>query len=63
MVYFLHGEQVSPAPRAVIDPATATAAVRALLNGPSCSERDLGHVATVDLSGRYDGGSSLWSPG
>ncbi|MFJ8495670.1 GerMN domain-containing protein [Streptomyces sp. NPDC094038] len=78
-MYFLHGEQVSPAPRTVTAPATATAAVRALLNGPSRSERDRSrttaipcgtklrplsvrnHVATVDLSGRYDdgGGSSL----
>jgi len=77
-VYFLHGEQVSPAPRAVTAPATATAAVRALLNGPSRYEGGHGrttaipsgttlhsvvvsnHVATVDLSGRYDdGGGSL----
>nr|WSY50621.1 GerMN domain-containing protein [Streptomyces sp. NBC_00886] len=73
-VYFLHGEHVSPAPRTVPAPATATGAVRALLNGPSRYEgghsrttaipsgttlnslvvRD--HVATVDLSGRYDDG-------
>ncbi|WP_369222343.1 GerMN domain-containing protein [Streptomyces sp. R39] len=77
-VYFLHGEQVSPAPRTVTAPATATAAVRALLNGPSRFEQNRSrttaipsgtklrsltvrnHVATVDLSGRYDdGGGSL----
>lgn len=77
-VYFLHGEQVSPAPRTVTAPATANGAVRALLAGPSRYEsahsrttaipsgttlhsvvvRD--HMATVDLSGRYDdGGGSL----
>lgn len=77
-VYFLHGQKVSPAPRTVTAPATATAAVRALLAGPDRYERAHGrttaipsgtrlrslvvrdHVATVDLSGRYDdGGSSL----
>ncbi|WP_107416035.1 GerMN domain-containing protein [Streptomyces sp. CdTB01] len=77
-VYFLHGEHVSPAPRTVTAPATATGAVRALLAGPSGYERAHGrttaipsgtrlrsivvrnHVATVDLSGRYDdGGGSL----
>jgi hypothetical protein len=77
-VYFLHGEKVSPAPRTVTAPATATAAVRALLAGPDRYERAHGrttavpsgtrlrslvvrhHVATVDLSGRYDdGGGSL----
>jgi len=77
-VYFLHGEQVSPAPRSVTAPATATGAVRVLLNGPNRYERDHSrttaipagtklhsvavhnHVATVDLSGRYDdGGGSL----
>lgn len=77
-VYFLHGEHVSPAPRTVTTPATATGAVRALLAGPSAYERSHGrttaipsgtklhsvvvrdHVATVDLSGRYDdGGGSL----
>ncbi|MFJ9535933.1 GerMN domain-containing protein [Streptomyces sp. NPDC101225] len=77
-VYFLHGEQVSPVPRAVTAPATATAAVRALLDGPNGYEARHGrttavpsgtrlrslvirdHVATVDLSGRYDdGGGSL----
>ncbi|MGW2515485.1 GerMN domain-containing protein [Streptomyces sp. NPDC001617] len=77
-VYFLHGEKVSAVSRTVSTPATATAAVRALLSGPSRSEshyarttaipsgtelrsvvvRD--HVATVDLSDRYDdGGGSL----
>lgn len=77
-VYFLHGEHVSPAPRSVTAPATATAAVRALLAGPDGYEARHGrttavpsgtrlrslvirdHVATVDLSGRYDdGGGSL----
>ncbi|MFI0538038.1 putative small secreted protein [Streptomyces canus] len=77
-VYFLHGEKVSPAPRTVTAPATAAAAVRALLAGPTGYEgrhdrttavpsgtrlRSLvirNHVATVDLSGRYDdGGGSL----
>ncbi|MEV0911206.1 GerMN domain-containing protein [Streptomyces hokutonensis] len=77
-VYFLHGEKVSPAPRSVIAPATATAAVQALLAGPDRYDRAHGrstaipsgtrlrslvvrdHVATVDLSGRYDdGGGSL----
>lgn len=77
-VYFLHGEQVSPAPRTVTAPATATEAVRTLLVGPSRFEGNHGrttaipsgttlhsvvvrnHVATVDLSGRYDdGGGSL----
>ncbi|MEU1273709.1 GerMN domain-containing protein [Streptomyces sp. NPDC005799] len=77
-VYFLHGDKVSPAPRTVTAPATATGALRALLAGPSSSERHQGrttaipsgtllhsvvirdHVATVDLSGRYDdGGGSL----
>ncbi|MFI6409422.1 GerMN domain-containing protein [Streptomyces sp. NPDC050548] len=77
-VYFLHGEKVSPAPRTVTGPATATAAVRALLAGPDHYERAHGrttaipsgtrlrslvvrnHVATVDLTGRYDdGGGSL----
>jgi germination protein M len=77
-VYFLHSEKVSPAPRTVTAPATATAAVRALLAGPNGYESRHGrttaipsgtrlrslvirnHVATVDLSGRYDdGGGSL----
>ncbi|MFI1164332.1 GerMN domain-containing protein [Streptomyces sp. NPDC020801] len=77
-VYFLHGEHVSAAPRSVTAPATATAAVRSLLAGPTSYERAHGrttsipsgtklrsvvirdHVATVDLSGRYDdGGGSL----
>ncbi|WP_316783681.1 GerMN domain-containing protein [Streptomyces sasae] len=76
-VYFLHGAKVSAAPRTVAAPATATAAVRALLAGPSRYEGSRSrttaipsgtelrsvavrnHVATVDLSGRYDdaGGS------
>ncbi|WP_249126068.1 Gmad2 immunoglobulin-like domain-containing protein [Streptomyces sp. A2-16] len=77
-VYFLHGEKISPAPRAVTPPATAAGALRALLAGPSRYERGQRrttaipsgtalrsivvhrHVATVDLSGRYDdGGGSL----
>ncbi|MGW6958156.1 GerMN domain-containing protein [Streptomyces chartreusis] len=77
-VYFLHGENVSPAPRTVTTPATAAGALRALLAGPDRYERthDRGtaipsgttlnsvavsrHVATVDLSARYDdGGGSL----
>ncbi|MDN3029202.1 GerMN domain-containing protein [Streptomyces sp. S.PB5] len=37
-VYFLHGEKISAAPRTVTAPATATAAVRALLAGPSRAE-------------------------
>ncbi|MBC9715924.1 GerMN domain-containing protein [Streptomyces sp. TRM66268-LWL] len=77
-VYFLHGEQMSPAPRQVTAPATAAGALRALLAGPNAYERGNGrttaiptgtalhsivvrnHIATVDLSGRYDdGGGSL----
>ncbi|PWI20284.1 spore gernimation protein [Streptomyces sp. Act143] len=77
-VYFLHGEQVSPAPRMVTAPTTAAGALRALLAGPSRYESRYGrttaipsgttlrsvvvrrHVATIDLSGRYDdGGGSL----
>ncbi|MDT7839917.1 Gmad2 immunoglobulin-like domain-containing protein [Streptomyces justiciae] len=77
-VYFLHGEQVSPAPRTVTAPTTAAGALRALLAGPSRYEARNGrttaipsgtalrsivvrrHVATIDLSGRYDdGGGSL----
>ncbi|WP_244362491.1 GerMN domain-containing protein [Streptomyces aquilus] len=77
-VYFLHGEQVSPAPRTVAAPTTAAGALRALLAGPSKYEARNGrttaipsgtalrsivvrrHVATIDLSGRYDdGGGSL----
>ncbi|MFF4560309.1 GerMN domain-containing protein [Streptomyces sp. NPDC001435] len=71
-VYFLNGEHMSPAPRTVPAPATATGAVRALLAGPSRYERlhhrttaipsgtalhsiaVHDHVATVDLSSRYD---------
>ncbi|MFJ9898297.1 GerMN domain-containing protein [Streptomyces sp. NPDC091280] len=77
-VYFLHADKVSAAPRTVTAPATATAAVRALLAGPTRSERVRfrttaipsgtalrsvavhDHIATVDLSARYDdGGGSL----
>ncbi|WP_236246078.1 GerMN domain-containing protein [Streptomyces sp. CC210A] len=38
-VYFLHGEQVSPAPRSVRGPDTAAGALRALLSGPNGFER------------------------
>ncbi|WP_236242616.1 Gmad2 immunoglobulin-like domain-containing protein [Streptomyces sp. CC228A] len=38
-VYFLHGEQVSPAPRTVRGPDTAAGALRALLSGPNGFER------------------------
>ncbi|QNP68272.1 GerMN domain-containing protein [Streptomyces roseirectus] len=78
-VYFLHGEQVSPAPRTVSTPATAAGSLRALLAGPDRYERDhgrttsipagtrlrsiavRGHVATIDLSGRYDDGGGTLS--
>lgn len=78
-VYFLNGAHMSPAPRTVPAPATATGAVRALLAGPSSYEgrhhrttaipagtalnsiavHD--HVATVDLSSRYDDGGGAFS--
>jgi hypothetical protein len=38
-VYFLHGGSLSPAPRTVTPPATAAAALRALLAGPDSYER------------------------
>ncbi|GAQ50348.1 Gmad2 immunoglobulin-like domain-containing protein [Streptomyces acidiscabies] len=78
-VYFLHGEQVSPAPRTVAMPTTAAGALRTLLAGPDRYERDHGrttaipagtrlrsvvvrrHVATVDLTGRYDDGGGTLS--
>ncbi|MGW3148287.1 GerMN domain-containing protein [Streptomyces sp. NPDC001177] len=78
-VYFLNGEHISPAPRTVPAPATATGAVRALLAGPSRYERlhhrttaipsgttlnsiaVHDHVATVDLSSRYDDGGGALS--
>ncbi|UXY31748.1 GerMN domain-containing protein [Streptomyces sp. HUAS TT20] len=78
-VYFLNGEHMSPAPRTVPAPATATGAVRALLAGPSRYERlhhrttaipsgtalhsiaVHDHVATVDLSSRYDDGGGTLS--
>jgi len=78
-VYFLHGEQVSPAPRTVAAPTTAAGALRALLAGPDRYERDHGrttaipagtrlrsivvrrHIATIDLSGRYDDGGGTLS--
>ena len=46
-VYFQHGEHVAPAPRTVTAPATATGAVRALLNGPSRYEG--GHSRTTAI--------------
>ncbi|MFI6544230.1 hypothetical protein ACIBO9_13440 [Streptomyces prunicolor] len=50
-MYFLHGQKVSPAPRTVIAPATATAAVRALLAGPDRSERAHGRSKAVTSFG------------
>ncbi|MFP3987402.1 Gmad2 immunoglobulin-like domain-containing protein [Streptomyces sp. E11-3] len=46
-VYFLHGEQVSPAPRSVVAPTTAAGALRALLAGPDRFER--GHDRTTSI--------------
>ncbi|MFJ3336194.1 GerMN domain-containing protein [Streptomyces sp. NPDC086766] len=46
-VYFLHGEQVSPAPRTVTAPATAAGAVRALLAGPGPYERAHGRTTAI----------------
>ncbi|MFJ8692785.1 GerMN domain-containing protein [Streptomyces roseolilacinus] len=46
-VYFLHGERVSPAPRAVTAPATAAGALRALLSGPSGFERGHGRATAI----------------
>lgn len=46
-VYFLHGEQVSPAPRTVTAPSTAAGALRALLSGPNGFER--GHDRTTAI--------------
>lgn len=46
-VYFLHGAKVSPAPRTVTAPATATGALRALLAGPSSSERHQGRTTAI----------------
>ncbi|WP_175408245.1 GerMN domain-containing protein [Streptomyces sp. TRM64462] len=46
-VYFLHGEQVSPAPRPVAAPSTAAGALRALLAGPTGFER--GHDRTTAI--------------
>ncbi|WP_238431675.1 GerMN domain-containing protein [Streptomyces cavernae] len=46
-MYFLHGEHISPAPRTVTAPATATGAVRALLAGPDRYER--GHRRTTAI--------------
>ncbi|WP_228047721.1 Gmad2 immunoglobulin-like domain-containing protein [Streptomyces justiciae] len=46
-VYFLHGEQVSPAPRTVTAPTTAAAALRALLAGPSRYESRNGRTTAI----------------
>ncbi|MCH0541451.1 GerMN domain-containing protein [Streptomyces sp. MUM 203J] len=46
-VYFLNGEQVSPAPRTVAGPATADGALRALLSGPNGFER--GHDRSTSI--------------
>ncbi|MFG3497722.1 GerMN domain-containing protein [Streptomyces sp. NPDC047928] len=46
-VYFLHGEQVSPAPRSVTAPATTAGALRALLAGPSGFERGHGRTTAI----------------
>ncbi|WP_187645637.1 GerMN domain-containing protein [Streptomyces sp. TRM49041] len=46
-VYFLHGEQVSPAPRSATAPATTAGALRALLSGPNSFER--GHDRTTAI--------------
>ncbi|MFJ1556277.1 GerMN domain-containing protein [Streptomyces mirabilis] len=46
-VYFLHREKVSPAPRTVTAPTTATAAVRALLAGPDRYERAHGRATAI----------------
>ncbi|MFJ9908839.1 GerMN domain-containing protein [Streptomyces sp. NPDC101152] len=46
-VYFLHGEKVSPAPRTVTAPTTATGALRALLAGPSSFERRQGRTTAI----------------
>ncbi|GAA4931328.1 GerMN domain-containing protein [Streptomyces coeruleoprunus] len=46
-VYFLHGEQVSPAPRTVTTPATTAGALRALLAGPSPYERGHGRTTAI----------------
>ncbi|WP_137991856.1 Gmad2 immunoglobulin-like domain-containing protein [Streptomyces vilmorinianum] len=48
-VYFLHGEQVSPAPRTVTAPATAAGALRALLAGPSAYERGHGRTTAIPV--------------
>ncbi|WP_199547219.1 GerMN domain-containing protein [Streptomyces sp. N35] len=46
-VYFLHGERVSPVPRTVRAPATAAEALRALLAGPSRTERAQGRTTAI----------------
>ncbi|WP_427168109.1 GerMN domain-containing protein [Streptomyces sp. C1-1] len=46
-VYFLHDGKVSAVPRTVTAPATATAAVRALLSGPSRFEGHRGRTTAV----------------
>jgi hypothetical protein len=46
-VYFLHGEQVSPAPRTVTAPTTAAGALRALLAGPNRYEARNGRTTAI----------------
>ena len=46
-VYFLHGEKISAAPRTVTPPATAAAALRALLAGPNRYERGHGRATAI----------------
>ena len=46
-VYFLHDGKVSAVPRTVTAPATATAAIRALLSGPSRFEGHRGRTTAV----------------
>lgn len=46
-VYFLHGEKVQPVLRSTAGPAVATAAIRALLDGPTAAERTAGLTSSV----------------
>lgn len=46
-VYFLNGENVSPAPRSVTAPSTAAASLRALLAGPNDFERGHGRTTAI----------------
>lgn len=46
-VYFLHGEKVQPVLRSTTGPAVATAAIRALLDGPTAAERSAGLTSSV----------------